>query len=214
MTLNITTSATPAANLSVTLQRVGDEYYWNDSAEAWQAAPSFADRRIDLTEGTVEEGGSFVGGNSGDLGDAGWLRVRVHDLDEVNDRTIEVLEYEVLDGQRVGSEQIAAAVWDSLQTQHTTVGTFGYYLDAAVSGSSGAGSGSTGDAQVDLTIARDNIAKQLADMTASPKPTYDVDGQRVEWEAHFRALSEELDRLTLALQALEPFEFRTTGEIQ
>ncbi len=41
------------------------------------------------------------------------------------------------------AEDIADAVWDEPQSEHTTAGTFGYYLDAQISGVGGAvGSGS------------------------------------------------------------------------
>jgi len=48
---------------------------------------------------------------------------------------------------------IADAVWDELRTGHTTAGTFGFYLDAAISGISGGSSGSgTGARTVTITV--------------------------------------------------------------
>ncbi len=114
--------------------------------------------------------------------------------------------------------EVASAVWDELQVGHTTAGTFGAYLDAAISslssGSSGSTSTSTGNYLQDLVAARDNVALQLADLTANPKPTYDVDGQKVDWDTHFKALSAQLESLTLAIQGAEPFEVQTTGYTQ
>jgi len=47
-------------------------------------------------------------------------------------------------GSVVGVGAIADAVWDEARAGHTTAGTFGFYLDAAISGiSGGAGSGAT-----------------------------------------------------------------------
>jgi len=63
----------------------------------------------------------------------------------------------------------------------------------------------------DLIAARDNIAAQLASLTTDPKPSYDIDGQRVGWNDHFRALSRELERLNQMIQAAEPFELDTWG---
>jgi len=73
------------------------------------------------------------------------------------------------------------------------------------------GTAGTGDYLTDLLSARDNIARQLADLTAQPKPSYQIDGQSVSWDEHFRGLCAELERLNYALQASEPFEFHSTG---
>lgn len=63
----------------------------------------------------------------------------------------------------------------------------------------------------DLLTARNNIAAQLAELTAAPKPSYQIDGQQVSWDEHFRFLCAELERLNFAIQASEPFEFHSTG---
>lgn len=62
-----------------------------------------------------------------------------------------------------------------------------------------------------LTTARDNIAAQLADITANPKPTYNIDGQMVDWTAHFNALMAALDKLEGQINAADPFEIHSTG---
>lgn len=56
-------------------------------------------------------------------------------------------------------------------------------------------------ASENLATALDNIAQQLADMTANPKPSYSNNGRSVSWGEHFRnlldaekALREELQR--------------------
>ncbi|MCA9246853.1 MAG: hypothetical protein KDA42_07045 [Planctomycetales bacterium] len=111
---------------------------------------------------------------------------------------------------------IVAGVWNEPQTSYTTAGTFGAFLDATISsfGATVSTQLGTGAYAIDLLSARDNIAKQLADITANPKPTYDIDGQRVDWDAHFRALSAQLESIELAIQGSEPFEVRTTGYTQ
>ncbi len=73
------------------------------------------------------------------------------------------------------------------------------------------GHAGTGDYLTDLLSARDNIARQLADLTAQPKPSYQIDGQQVSWDEHFRTLCAELERLNYVLQTSEPFEFHSTG---
>ena len=62
----------------------------------------------------------------------------------------------------------------------------------------------------DLTTAKTNIAAQLADMTANPKPSYSVAGRSVSWDEHFRALTEMYEKL-MNLIALEgaPYEVGT-----
>lgn len=61
-----------------------------------------------------------------------------------------------------------------------------------------------------LTTARDNVAAVLAQITASPKPTYSVEGKSVSWESYFSALVsrlEDLDRAILRLGG--PYELQT-----
>jgi len=62
-----------------------------------------------------------------------------------------------------------------------------------------------------LTTARDNIAARLAEITAQPKPSYDVDGQRVEWNEYFRQLNEQLATLTTAINGAGVYEERSIG---
>jgi len=51
-----------------------------------------------------------------------------------------------------------------------------------------------------------NVAQQLADMTASPKPTYSVDGKSVSWGEHFNNLLASQQKLREQLQKAQgPF---------
>lgn len=80
MTIRIETSFTTGSTLFATLVRESDGYYWdNNSTQSWLAAPSVANKKITLTEGSSENASSYVGTNSGNLGDAGWVTVRIHD---------------------------------------------------------------------------------------------------------------------------------------
>lgn len=63
----------------------------------------------------------------------------------------------------------------------------------------------------DLITARDHIAAQLADITANPKPSYSIDDQWIDWDTHFKALSDRLETLNRTIQSAEPFELHTTG---
>ena len=58
-----------------------------------------------------------------------------------------------------------------------------------------------------LEVARDNIAKLLADITASPKPSYSVDGQSVSWESYVSMLATNLEKINqLIIVAGGPYE--------
>lgn len=57
----------------------------------------------------------------------------------------------------------------------------------------------------DLKTARDNIASQLADMTASPKPSYSKGGQSFSWGEHFRNLMDAQKDINEQLAQAEPF---------
>lgn len=63
----------------------------------------------------------------------------------------------------------------------------------------------------DLTTARDNIASQLADMTANPKPSYSKGGQSFSWGEHFRNLMDAQREINAQLAAAEPFVNESLG---
>lgn len=62
-----------------------------------------------------------------------------------------------------------------------------------------------------LTTARDNIAARLAEITARPKPSYDVDGQRVEWNDYFKTLTDQLDKLNATINGANVYEEESIG---
>ena len=47
----------------------------------------------------------------------------------------------------------------------------------------------------DLNSALDNMAARLKEITASPKPTYDIDGQKFSWTEYQRFLIEAMSSL-------------------
>lgn len=66
--------------------------------------------------------------------------------------------------------------------------------------------------QQNLTTALDNLAAILVEITADPKPSYEIDGQKVLWTEYQKMILEQME----TLQALEttssgPFEVRTYG---
>jgi len=64
-----------------------------------------------------------------------------------------------------------------------------------------------------LRTARENIAARLAEITASPKPSYSIDGQSVSWTEYSNSLVQQLKEVNQQLQEIEsgneePWEIR------
>jgi hypothetical protein len=62
-----------------------------------------------------------------------------------------------------------------------------------------------------LLAARDNVAANLAAITADPKPNYSVDGQSVSWQGLFDGYMAQLEKLDALINGAEPFEVRSRG---
>jgi hypothetical protein len=64
----------------------------------------------------------------------------------------------------------------------------------------------------DLQEIKSNIIARLKEITAKPKPSYDIEGQEVRWQEYFDSLTKRLKDLN-ELIALEdgPYEERTQG---
>lgn len=60
------------------------------------------------------------------------------------------------------------------------------------------------------TIKRQTLAI-IAEMTAQPKPTYWIDGQRVMWKDYLVALQATVDWCERKLAGQEPFEIHSQG---
>lgn len=58
---------------------------------------------------------------------------------------------------------------------------------------------------------RDQTLTQIEQMTLDPKPSYSVDGQRVEWQAYLESLQQTVDWCERKLSDAEPFETRSEG---
>lgn len=59
----------------------------------------------------------------------------------------------------------------------------------------------------DLQTAINQIAAQIKDITANPKPDYSVNGQQVSWASYLQMLTEQIVKLQQAQQSLAgPFQ--------
>jgi hypothetical protein len=62
-----------------------------------------------------------------------------------------------------------------------------------------------------LLTARDQVAQNLADLTANPKPNYKIDGQVVSWQGLFDSYLAQLEKLNAQIAAADPFEIHSRG---
>lgn len=63
-----------------------------------------------------------------------------------------------------------------------------------------------------LATIKSQVLAVLVEITAQPKPTYDIDGQNVSWTEYHKMLMEQLAELdTLIAAARGPFEIHSQG---
>ena len=67
----------------------------------------------------------------------------------------------------------------------------------------------TPDYVTSLIQARDNAAARLAEILASPKPSYTVHGHSVSWTEYQKMLAEQLAQCNQLITQGTPFEFVT-----
>ena len=61
-----------------------------------------------------------------------------------------------------------------------------------------------------LYLSRDNLIQQKLDLTLNPKPTYNIDGQQIEWTAYLKYLDNALTDIMKIIQVYEgPYEETT-----
>lgn len=114
--MNIAVSYSTGATLVATLERLSDGYEWRQAATAgWEAAgtSSFANRKITLTEGSSEKGGSYASADLSSLGDALRVRIRIHDDADTNDKTIAVFERWVIGSEDYDVSDVIAISGDT-----------------------------------------------------------------------------------------------------
>ena len=66
------------------------------------------------------------------------------------------------------------------------------------------------DAQQIATIKSQTLAR-IAEITAQPKPTYQIDGQMVAWGGYLAILQQTVDWCNEKLAGETPFEERSQG---
>lgn len=61
-----------------------------------------------------------------------------------------------------------------------------------------------------LTTAKENLAAKLAELTASPKPSYSIEGQSISWGEYYSMLTAQMKAINELLnQEATPLEVRT-----
>jgi len=66
------------------------------------------------------------------------------------------------------------------------------------------------DADTLATIKTQTLAR-IAEITATPKPTYSIDGQTVAWGAYLGQLQKTVEWCNTELAAETPYEVRSLG---
>lgn len=77
MALEINVADNSGQSLVATIERLSDNFFWNDNTSAFESSPSFANKSITLTEGGSENARSYQATVSG-LGSPGYILIRIH----------------------------------------------------------------------------------------------------------------------------------------
>jgi len=62
-----------------------------------------------------------------------------------------------------------------------------------------------------ITAIKTQALTRIAEITAAPKPSYDLDGQKVSWGDYLAQLQKTVDWCNEKLAAEQPFEVRSQG---
>lgn len=109
MSVSFNLVAPTGGNFVVTLERLSDGFFWNDVAAAFQAAPTFANKKIVMAEGTSENLGSYTASRA-NLGSPLRIRIRFHDDDDASDITQAFDCISVFGGDEVDNELLRVAL--------------------------------------------------------------------------------------------------------
>ena len=64
---------------------------------------------------------------------------------------------------------------------------------------------------ISLKKSRDNILTLIEEVTSEPKPTYSIDGQKVEWGAYLKQLQQALEDIEVQIENKDgPYEEHST----
>jgi hypothetical protein len=62
-----------------------------------------------------------------------------------------------------------------------------------------------------LAAIKTNLLARIEEVTAQPKPNYNVDGQQISWQSYLDSLMLNLDRINAQINASEPYEEVSRG---
>ena len=62
-----------------------------------------------------------------------------------------------------------------------------------------------------LQTAYEQVCANLVAITATPKPSYNIDGQDVDWTEYMKMLTEQLEALAAAINSLNLYEVHHQG---
>jgi hypothetical protein len=68
----------------------------------------------------------------------------------------------------------------------------------------------TGDIEQIVLIKSQTLAR-IAEITAEPKPTYQIDGQQVDWADYLSRLQKTVEWCNAQLSAHQPIEIQSQG---
>jgi len=71
-------------SLVASIERLSDNYVWDNVAKQFASSATLVNKKIVLAEGANENLGTYTGKNAGNLGDAGDILLRIHDLNDNN----------------------------------------------------------------------------------------------------------------------------------
>lgn len=110
MSVEFILDADTGGTFVVTVERISDGYFWNETTSAFASAPAFADKKIALAEGSAENLRSYTGTAGASLGSPGWCRVRWHDDADANDVTVAVALVYIDSDAEVVSQSVIDAI--------------------------------------------------------------------------------------------------------
>jgi hypothetical protein len=67
----------------------------------------------------------------------------------------------------------------------------------------------TGDFATDLAQVKTNLTAALLTISASPKPSYNIDGQQISWTEYMQMLLDQIKAVDAKLAAVSPEEVVT-----
>ncbi len=62
-----------------------------------------------------------------------------------------------------------------------------------------------------ITLIKSQTLARMAEITAQPKPTYQIDGQTVSWGDYLTRLQSTVDWCNAKLAGEQPFEYQSRG---